>query len=102
MISNSRLMRAVMTTQIFIRFPTELARRFRNAVPARQRSAFVFNLLEQNLPNADEYMYELALKAEAFDRANAEEPNELESTLMDGVDRSETFDTDKLFALCQK
>lgn len=95
-------MRAVMTTQIFIRFPTELARRFRNAVPTRQRSAFVCNLLEQNIPNADEYMYELALKAEAFDRANAEEPNELESTFMDGVDRSETFDTDKLFALCQK
>ena len=95
-------MRAVMTMQIFIRIPTELARRFRNAVPARQRSAFVRNLLEQNLPKTDEYMYELALKAEAFDRANAEESNELESTLMDGVDKSETFDTAKLFALCQK
>jgi len=95
-------MRAFMTTQIFICIPTELARRFRNAVPARQRSAFVRNLLEQNLPNTDEYMYELALKAEVFDRANAEESNELESTLMDGVDKSETFDTDKLFALCQK
>ena len=47
-------------------------------------------------------MYELALKAEVFDRANAEESNELESTLMDGVDKSETFDTDKLFALWQK
>jgi hypothetical protein len=95
-------MRAFMTTQIFIRIPTKLARRFRDAVPARQRSAFVRNLLEQNLPNTDEYMYELALKAEVFDRANAEESNELESTLMDGVDKSETFDTDKLFALWQK
>jgi len=36
---------------------------FRNAVPARQRSAFVGKLLDQNLPNADEHMYELALKA---------------------------------------
>lgn len=102
MISNSHLMRAFMTTQIFIRIPTKLARRFRDAVPARQRSAFVRNLLEKNLPNTDEYMYELALKAEVFDRTNAEESNELESTLMDGVDKSETFDTDKLFALCQK
>ena len=91
-----------MTTQVLIRLPTEIARRFRNAVPARQRSAFVGKLLDQNLPNADEHMYELALKAEAFDRANAEESNELESTLMDGVDKSETFDTAKLLALCQK
>jgi len=102
MISTSHPMRAFMTTQLFIRIPTKLARRFRDAVPARERSAFVGKLLDQNLPNPDEYMYELALKAEVFDRANAEESNELESTLMDGVDKSETFDTDKLFALCQK
>jgi hypothetical protein len=47
-------------------------------------------------------MYELALKAEAFDRSNPEKSSELESTLMDGLDANETFDTDKLFALCQK
>jgi len=91
-----------MTTQVLIRLPTEIARRFRNAVPARQRSAFVGKLLDQNLPNADEQMYELALKAEAFDRAHPEELNDLESTLMDGLDPNETFDNAKLFALCQK
>ena len=91
-----------MTTQVLIRLPTEIARRFRNAVPARQRSAFVGKLLDQNLPNADEHMYELALKAEAFDRAHPEELNDLESTLMDGLDPNETFDNAKLFALCQK
>jgi hypothetical protein len=91
-----------MPTQVLIHLPTEVARRFRNAIPARQRSGFVCKLLEQNLPNVDGHMYELALKAEAFDRANPEESNELESTLMDGLDPNETFDTTKLFALCQK
>jgi len=91
-----------MTTQVLIRLPTEIARRFRNTVPARQRSAFVGKLLDQNLPDTDVHMYELALKAEAFDRANPQELNDLESTLMDGLDPNETFDNAKLFALCQK
>ncbi len=91
-----------MTTQVLIHLPEEVARRFRNAIPARQRSGFVCKLLEQNLPDVDEHMYELALKAEAYDRANPEELSELESTLMDGLDPNETFDADKLFALCQK
>jgi hypothetical protein len=91
-----------MTTQILIRLPTELARRFRNAIPARQRSEFVRKLLEENLPNVDEHMYELALQAEAFDRANPEEVSALDATLMDGLDPNETFDNAKLLALCQK
>ncbi|MFN7667941.1 MAG: hypothetical protein ACK5OT_05365, partial [Burkholderiales bacterium] len=64
-----------MTTQVLIHLPPELARRFRDAIPARQRSDFVRKLLEQNLPNVDEQMYELAMKAEAFDGANPEEAN---------------------------
>jgi hypothetical protein len=91
-----------MTTQVLIHLPTEVARRFRNAIPARQRSEFVRKLLEENLPNVDEQMYELALKAEAFDRANPEEVSELDATLMDGLDPNETFDNAKLSALCQK
>lgn len=91
-----------MTTQVLIRLPTEVARRFRNAIPARQRSEFVRKLLEENLPNVDEHMYELALQAEAFDRSNPEEVSELDATLMDGLDPNETFDDAKLLALCQK
>ena len=91
-----------MTTQVLIRLPKEVARRFRNAIPARQRSEFVRKLLEENLPNVDEQMYELALQAEAFDRANPEEVSELDATLMDGLDPNETFDNAKLLALCQK
>ena len=91
-----------MTTQVLIRLPTEVARRFRNAIPARQRSEFVRKLLEENLPNVDEHMYEFALQAEAFDRANPQEVSELDATLMDGLDPNETFDNAKLLALCQK
>ena len=91
-----------MTTQVLIRLPTEVARRFRNAIPARQRSEFVRKLLEENLPNVDEHRYELALQAEAFDRANPQEVSELDATLMDGLDPNETFDNAKLLALCQK
>jgi hypothetical protein len=91
-----------MSTQILIHLPAEVARRFRNAIPARQRSEFVRKLLEENLPNVDEHMHELALQAEAFDSANAEEVSELDATLMDGLDPNETFDSAKLSALCQK
>ena len=91
-----------MTTQIFIRLPADLAGRFRSVIPARQRSEFVRKLLEENLPNVDEQMYELAVKAETFARVNPEEVSELDATLMDGLDFNESFDKAKLLALCQK
>jgi len=62
----------------------------------------VRKLLEENLPNVDEQMYELAVKAEAFDRANSEEVSELDATLVDGLDPNESFDNAKLLALFQK
>lgn len=48
------------------------------------------------------HMQTLAIKAEAYDCANPNEREELESTIMDGLDKAETFDTAKLIALCQK
>ena len=53
-------------------------------------------------PLMDEYIEELALKAEAFDRNSPEKVNELDAARMDGLDPNETFDSVKLFALCQK
>ena len=50
----------------------------------------------------DKHMYELALKAEAFDSFNPEEVSELDSTLADGLDPNETFDSAQFFALCKK
>ncbi len=91
-----------MTTQVLIHLPTDIAKRFREAIPARQRSLFVSQLLEKNLPDIDEHMYQLGLKAEQFDHANPQESQDIEVTLMDGLDSNETFDTSKLSALCQK
>ena len=91
-----------MSTQLLIHLPTEVARRFREAIPARQRSGFICKLLEENLPNTDQQMYELGLKAEAFDRTYPEDLTDLGSTLMDGLDPNESFDAAKLAALCQK
>jgi hypothetical protein len=54
------------------------------------------------LPNTDQQMNELALQAEAFDRAQPHESLDLEATLMDGLNPNESFDADKLAALCQK
>jgi hypothetical protein len=53
-------------------------------------------------PLEDEYIEELAHKAEVFDLTNPEKVNELDATRMDGLDPNETFDSVKLFALCQK
>lgn len=91
-----------MTTLVIIRLPAEVARRFRSAIPARQRSEFVRKLLEANLPHVDEQTYELAVKAEAFESATIEQVSELDATLMDGLDPNESFDNAKLLALCQK
>ena len=91
-----------MTTQILIHLPTEVALRFRHAVPARKRSAFVLDLLVKNLPDMDEQMYQLGLQAEKFDRLHPEERKQWDGTLMDGLNPEETFDIAKLNALCQK
>ena len=91
-----------MTTQVLLHLPTDIAKRFREAIPARQRSMFVSQLLEKNLPDLDEHMYQLGLKAEQYDQANPQESQDLEVTLMDGLELNETFDTSKLIALCQK
>ena len=91
-----------MNSQVLIHLPADIARRFRNAIPVRQRSRFIRMLLEKNLPDVDEQMRKLALKAENFDRKHPEELNDLEATFMDGLDPNESFDAAKLLALCQK
>ena len=91
-----------MTTQVLVRLPTEVAMRLRLTIPARQRSSFISALLEKTLPNVDEQMYQLGLQAEAYDQAHPEERVELENTIMDGLDPTETFDVAKLLELCEK
>ena len=50
--------------QLLVHLPEALAERFKQAIPARQRSAFVANLLEQALPEESDPLYLIALEVE--------------------------------------
>ena len=56
------------TTQVLIRLPDALVRRFKNNVAARQRSKFIQRLLEEALPpedgSDDDPLYQAALAVE--------------------------------------
>jgi predicted transcriptional regulator len=41
------------TEQVLLRLPDDLVRRFKQVVPARERSTYVRKLLEQSLPPVD-------------------------------------------------
>ena len=77
------------TQQLLLHLPDELIRRLRRAVPARQRSKFIQDLLEQALPLdgvvETDPLYLAALSVEA-DEALAAEMAEWEpATVADGV-----------------
>ena len=55
------------TEQLLLRLPEDLVRRFRRAVPSRERSHFVQQLLEQALPvgdSDDDPLYQAAMDVE--------------------------------------
>jgi len=56
------------TTQLLIRLPDELVKRFKRNVSVRQRSKFIARLLDQALPPSDagdaDPLYQAALAAE--------------------------------------
>jgi hypothetical protein len=65
-----------MSTQLLVRLPDHLVRRFKRSVAARQRSKFIEHLLEQALPpegvdDADP-LYQAALAVEQDDQLAAE------------------------------
>jgi hypothetical protein len=70
--------------QICIHLPEELAARFKTMVPARQRSAFVADLLDLALPREEDPLYRIALAVEE-DEALAEEMADWEVTAGDGL-----------------
>jgi len=77
------------TQQLLLQLPDQLVRRLRRAVPARQRSKFIQDLLEQALPPdgavETDPLYLAALSVEA-DEALAAEMVEWEpATIADGV-----------------
>ena len=88
--------------QMLIHLPDDLAARFRHCVPSRKRSGFVRGLLEHALPDPDEALYRLALKAEKDDAKHIAEAVAWDQTSGDGLDPDESFDTAKLALLCPK
>ena len=76
----------MMTQQILLRLPEDLARRFKRAVAPRERSKFVQRLLEQALPldevSDSDPLYRAALAVEQ-DEALAAEMAEWETATID-------------------
>jgi len=58
--------------QLLLHLPNELAERFKQAVPVRQRSGFITKLLEQALPAETDPLYLAALAAEQDKALGAE------------------------------
>jgi Arc/MetJ-type ribon-helix-helix transcriptional regulator len=75
----------VPTDQLLVRLPEDLLRRFRRAVPTRERSEFVRQLLERALPaedGDDDPLYRAALEVEK-DTALSTEMAEWEAATID-------------------
>jgi plasmid stability protein len=73
--------------QFLVRLPEELIRRLKRRVPARARSAFVRQVLEQALPpeeGDDDPLYLAALEVEQDERLGAE-MEEWDPTAGDGL-----------------
>ncbi|WP_158932187.1 hypothetical protein [Acidisphaera sp. S103] len=80
------------TEQLLLRLPEELVRKFRRAIPERQRSAFVRALLEQALKadsddDADP-LYLAALAVEQDDHLTDEMAEWQNATVSDGLDEA--------------
>jgi hypothetical protein len=77
------------TAQLLLRLPEDLVRRFRRAVPSRERSHFVQQLLEQALQEGDgdsDPLYQAALDVERDAQINSEMSEWEAATREDGLD----------------
>ena len=77
------------TTQVLIRLPDALVRRFKHNVSARQRSKFIQRLLEEALPPEDgsdaDPLYQAALAVEKEHELAAEMAEWEVATIADGL-----------------
>ena len=71
--------------QMLFHIPDPLAERFKQAVPARQRSNFVAQLMENALSEDDDPLYRLALEVEQDAVLNAEMREWREGLVADGI-----------------
>jgi predicted transcriptional regulator len=76
------------TTQLLVRLPDELARRFKRAVSPRHRSRFIQRLLEEALPpedGDDDPLYRAALAVERESELAADMADWETATIEDGL-----------------
>ena len=59
--------------QVLLHLPDNIALRLKKAIPAKKRSAFICNLLEQALPDFEEELFNLAILANQDDDKNFNE-----------------------------
>ena len=71
--------------QLLLRIPDALAERFKQTVPARQRSEFVAKLLEKALPVEEDPLYLAALEVEQDLALGAEMQEWREGLIADGL-----------------
>lgn len=71
--------------QILAHIPDDLAARFKAAVPARQRSAFIADLLRKALPEEEDALYHLAMAVEQ-DQALNESLQDWDAAIADGLE----------------
>lgn len=71
--------------QILAHIPEDLGNRFKAAIPARKRSAFIADLLRKALPAEDEALYQLALAVEQ-DQGLADGLEGWDATVADGLE----------------
>lgn len=74
--------------QFLVHLPDDLIIRFRQAVPSRQRSRFVQELIEAALPaQEDDPIYQAALAVEQDEAFNEEMAEFEQATIGDGLKR---------------
>jgi hypothetical protein len=76
------------TTQLLIRLPDELVKRFKRNVSVRQRSKYIQRLLEQALPPGDaddDPLYQAAIAVEKERELSAEMAEWEAATIGDGT-----------------
>lgn len=73
--------------QMLIHVPDDIAIRFKQIVPARQRSAYVSKLLKNALPlsEEDDPLYHIALAVEQDAALNAEMREWRQAVIADGI-----------------
>lgn len=71
--------------QMLLHIPDAVATRFKQCVPARQRSAFVTNLLETAFPVDEDPLYLAALEVERDATLNAEMREWRDGLAVDGL-----------------